>query len=262
MSGTQTVLITGASSGIGKAAAELFRARGWNVAATMRTPKQAGEIRLDVTDPVSVRDAIAEAVARHGGVDVVVNNAGYGLVGPFEATTPEQVERQIATNLGGVMTVTRAILPHFRQRRAGVIVNVASMGGRIAFPLYSAYHATKWGVEGFTESLQFELRPLGIRVKIVEPGPVKTDFYDRSMDVIRLNGSRDYSDLVQRAMPRMQKAGATGATAERVARVVYRAATDRSWKLRYSANSAAILALRKLLPDAAFNAVVRAAILR
>ena len=115
------------------------------------------------------------------------------------------------------MNVTRAILPHFRQRRAGVIVNVASMGGRITFPLYSGYHATKWAVEGFTESLQFELRPLGIRVKIVEPGPVKTDFYDRSMDVIPSNGSREYGDLAQRAMPRMQKAGATGATAERVA---------------------------------------------
>lgn len=262
MDEARSVLITGASSGIGRATAELFRASGWNVVATMRTPREPGDVRLEVTDLASIRAAIAEAVARHGRIDAVVNNAGYGLVGPFEACTTAQVERQLDTNVHGVMNVTRAILPHFRARRSGVIVNVTSVGGRVTFPLYSSYHASKWAVEGFSESLQYELRPLGIRVKIVEPGPIRTDFYGRSMDLAPVDGLRDYDALARRAMPRIQAVATTGGSPERVARVILRAATDRSWRLRYPANGTAILALRRLLPDAAFDAIVRAAVLR
>ncbi len=181
----KTVLITGSSSGIGKATVLRFQQAGWNVAATMRSPEKEAElgklegialVRLDVTSEDSIAAAIGETIQRFGAIDVVVNNAGYGLVGPFEASTPEQVRRQFETNVFGLMNVVRAVLPHIRERRAGVIVNVASMGGRITFPLYSPYHGTKWAVEGFSEGLQFELEQFGIRVKIIEPGAIKTDF--------------------------------------------------------------------------------------
>ena len=267
----QTVLITGSSTGIGRAAAQHFAAQGWNVAATMRTPEKQTVLaagprmilpRLDVTDPASIAAAITETRERFGAIDALVNNAGYGLVGPFEASTPAQIERQFATNVFGLMNVVREILPYFRERRGGVIINVASMGGRITFPLYSLYHGTKWAVEGFSESLQYEVAPFGIRVKIVEPGPIKTDFYDRSMEVMTKPGLTAYDGFVAKAMPNMQKAGAEAPGPDLVARVIYTAASDGSSTMRYPANSAAILTARKLLPDAMFFGVVRSAVLK
>jgi len=271
----KTVLITGASSGIGRAAAQYFREHGWNVSASMRAPENAATnpadwpvgddlllARLNVTDPDSIRRAISETLVRFGSIEAVVNNAGYGLVGAFESSTPQQIERQIATNLVGAMNVIREILPHFRGQKSGTIVNISSVGGRITFPLYSLYHATKWGLEGFSEGLQFELRPLNIRVKIVEPGPIKTDFYDRSLDVMSKPGLTAYDKFVARAMPNLQKAGATAPGPRIVARVIFRAVTDNSWKLRYSANGAALLALRRLLPERLFRAMTLRAVLR
>jgi NAD(P)-dependent dehydrogenase (short-subunit alcohol dehydrogenase family) len=268
---TKTLLLTGSSSGIGRATAIHFAERGWNVLATMRTPAKAHEslkrpnvhlLPLDVTDPDSIRAAVAEAVSRHGGIDVLVNNAGYGLVGPFEATTPEQVSRQFATNVFGLMDVTREVIPHLRERRSGLVVNVASMGGRITFPLYSVYHATKWAVEGFSEALNYELAEHGVRVKIVEPGPIRTDFYDRSMDLVAKEGLTAYDAFVAKAMPNMQKAGETAPGPEAVARVIWKAATDGSSRIRYQANSAPILALRRLLPDRLFMGIVRRIVVR
>lgn len=267
----RTVFITGASRGIGRAAALLFQREGWNVCATMRAPEDAGELarlervaclRLDVTDAASVARAVGEARSLFGPLDVVVNNAGYGLVGPFEASTPEQVERQFATNVFGLLDVTRAVLPHLRERRGGVLVNVASMSGRTAFPLYSVYHATKWAVEGFSESLQHELRPFGVRVKLIEPGPIRTDFYTRSQDPVRREGPDEYEDFCARAMRNMGRAGAGGAAPDDVARVIYRAATDGTWRLRYQINARGVLWLRRLLPDFAFNRLVGAVVLR
>jgi NAD(P)-dependent dehydrogenase (short-subunit alcohol dehydrogenase family) len=262
----QTIFITGASSGIGLATARLFQERGWNVAATMRDPGRAGDwikkdrtvgLRLDVTDIESIRAAKERAIAEFGGVDVLVNNAGYGAVGPFEASTPEHVERQIGTNVIGVMNVTREFLPHFRERKGGVIANVASVGGRITFPLYSIYHATKWAVEGFSEALVYELEPFGIRVKIIEPGPIKTDFYDRSLDVMSRPGLTAYDEFVARVMPAMQKAGADAPGPEVVAQTIYRAATDGSRRLRYPVNAAGVLLMRRLLPTGVFMGIVK-----
>ncbi|MEW6736054.1 MAG: SDR family oxidoreductase [Acidobacteriota bacterium] len=267
---SKTVLITGASSGIGQAAARHFQRNGWQVIATMRKPEQEHElvkldnvicVKLDVLATDSIVNAIAVGLERFGVIDAVVNNAGYGLVGAFEASTPQQVERQFATNVFGLMNVTRALLPHFRKRRSGIILNVASMGGRITFPLYSVYHATKWAVEGFSESLQYEVRQFNIKVKIIEPGPIKTDFYHRSMDLISQPGLTEYDDFIAKAMPNMQKAGESGAAPERVAEVIYRAATDDSWRMRYAANAAMILGLRRVLPDRAFQGIVRKVVL-
>jgi NAD(P)-dependent dehydrogenase (short-subunit alcohol dehydrogenase family) len=269
----QTVLITGSSTGIGKAAAKHFRDQGWNVIATMRTPEKESELKdagnvmlakLDVTDADSIQAALDAGLARFGRLDAVVNNAGYGLTGTFESMTLDRIRRQFETNVFGLMAVTKAILPHFRTHKAGTVINVASMGGRLTFPLYSVYHGTKWAVDGFSESLQFELRPLGIRVKIVEPGAIKTDFYDRSVDLAHDRGLTEYNELVDKALRRMNAAGEKGAQPEIVARTIYRAATDSSWRLRYPVGSDAksMLPLRRLLPDAAWQAMIRHALLR
>jgi NAD(P)-dependent dehydrogenase (short-subunit alcohol dehydrogenase family) len=265
----KTVLITGASSGIGKETALLFAQRGWQVSATMRSPEQAVDLhqlanvvclRLDVTDPHSIQSAVRQTLEQFSRLDVVVNNAGYGLTGSFEGATPAQIQRQFDTNVFGLMNVCREVLPHLRQQRSGVIVNVASVGGRITFPLYSLYHATKWAVEGFSESLQYELRPLGIRVKIIEPGPIKTDFYTRSSDSAQQEGLADYEGFASKVMPKIKRAGDNGASPQAVAKVIYRASTDNSWRLRYPADpiAAQLLFLRKLLPDSWFTSFVRA----
>ena len=269
----KTVLITGASSGIGKAAARLFQARGWNVAATMRSPEKETELAkldrvfcaaLDVTRPESIREAVKSAVTKFGGLDVAVNNAGYGAVGPFEAAAREQILRQFDTNVFGLMEVTRAVLPHFREQRSGVLINISSWGGRLTFPLYSLYHATKWAVEGFSESLQFELEPFHIRVKLVEPGPVRTDFYSRSADFLADPQLTAYNEVVGRVMSEVHTAGAQGSPPEAVASVVFRAATDGKWKLRYPVGlfESAMLLLRRGVPDRWFHALIRQVLMR
>jgi len=170
----KTVLITGASSGIGKAAAKLFREKGWNVSATMRNPANEKEltkienmlcIELDVTKPDTIIKAVSETIKKFGGIDVVVNNAGYAILGPFEAASSEQVRQQFETNVIGLMEVTKAVLPHFREKRSGIIINISSVGGKMAFPLYSLYNSTKWCVECFSEGLQFELEQFNVRVE-------------------------------------------------------------------------------------------------
>jgi NAD(P)-dependent dehydrogenase (short-subunit alcohol dehydrogenase family) len=270
---TKTVLITGASTGIGRSCALLFHRQGWNVVATMRNPSQVADFNdldnvlclpLDVTQTATINSAIAAAIERFGAIDAVVNNAGYSLVGAFEACEPEQIERQFATNVFGLMAVTRAILPHFRDRQRGIILNVASIGGKLTFPIYSLYHSTKWAVEGFSESLQYELRPFNIKVKIIEPGPIKTDFYTRSNTIASQPGLTAYDRYLQTTLPQMNRAGETGSPPEVTAAVIYRAATDGSWKLRYPAggNAGFLLTLRKLLPDALFTAFVRRAVER
>lgn len=267
MNKNKTILITGASSGIGRAAAMYFQERGWNVVATMRSPEKETELatksnvlctRLDVTDPETITAAIDSGRERFGSIDVLLNNAGYGLVGPFEATSNESIRKQFETNVFGVMNVTRALLPYFRAARSGMIITVSSMGGRLTFPLYSLYHASKWAVEGFMEALSYELQPLNIRVKLVEPGPIRTDFYDRSMDRKEMDSAQaqgdDYAAMIQKTMPRMQQAGATGAVPSVVAAAIFRAATDQSTRLRYPGDpyARAILIMRKLLPDRLF----------
>ncbi len=264
----KVILVTGSSSGIGKETVKLFQTKNWSVAATMRTPEMAEDlqriadvecIRLDVTDIDSIRSAIDETLSKFGRIDAVVNNAGYGLVGAFEAATPEQIERQFQTNVFGLMNVCREILPYFREQNRGIIVNVASVGGRITFPLYSLYHGTKWAVEGFSEALQHEVRQFNIKVKIIEPGPIKTDFYDRSQDLTTKEGLTAYNSYIEKVMPGMQKAGENAPDGSLVAEVIYNAVTDGSWKSRYAANSRMILTFRKLLPDALFFWIVRQA---
>lgn len=269
----KTIIITGASTGIGLATAKYFHEQGWNVVATMRKPEEAGELadldhvlvaRLDVTDRGTIEQTIEESIQKFGRIDVVLNNAGYGAVGPLEAATREEVRRQFDVNVFGVIEVMQAILPHFREVGGGMIINIASMGGRITFPYYSLYHGTKWAVEGLTESMQFELRSHNIKLKIVEPGAIQTDFYTRSMNVFSQEGLTAYDDEFNKAMPRMNRAGETGASPLVVAKVIYKAATDGSWKLRYpaAADARMVLLLRRLLPDSLFNWLIRFNVMR
>jgi len=267
----KVILITGASSGIGKETAKLFQTKNWKVAATMRAPEKAEDLqriadietfRLDVTDTDSVKRAVSDVLEKFGRIDAVVNNAGYAVIGAFEAATAEQIERQYQTNVFGLMNVTREILPYFRQEKRGIIVNIASVGGRMTFPLYSLYNSTKWAVEGFSESLQYELEQFNIRVKIIEPGPIKTDFYDRSQEVSRKEGLTAYDYFIDKALPNMKKAGETAPDGRIVAETIYEAVTDGTKKLRYGVNTKNILLARKLLPDWAFFRVIKGAILK
>jgi NAD(P)-dependent dehydrogenase (short-subunit alcohol dehydrogenase family) len=255
----KTILITGASSGIGKAVALYFHGKGWNVVATMRNPEKERElislarvkcIELDVTKPQSIKSALTKAIAAFGAVDVVLNNAGYSLIGPFETATLEDIARQFNTNLFGVMNVVREILPHFRLRKAGTIINISSIGGRVGFPLYSLYNSSKFAVEGYSESLQHELRPLNIRLKIIEPGIIKTDFYGRSMVNTYKAGQADYDGYTQKTIKKLMSMEKNGITPDKVAKKIYKAAKTKSWRLRYTvgADAKAVLFIRRIFP--------------
>jgi NAD(P)-dependent dehydrogenase (short-subunit alcohol dehydrogenase family) len=267
----KTIIITGASSGIGLETALYFYARQWNVIATMRNPENRRTllhekglpdlVHLDVMDGASIRTAIRYALDKYQGIDVLVNNAGYAVYGPFEATTPAQVMRQFDTNVFGLMQMTREFLPLFRQKPGGVLINVASIGGRIGFPLYTIYNSTKWAIEGFSEALWYELRPLNIKVKLIEPGVIKTDFYDRSMDITAIGEwSEAYGDIVKRGQKRSGEAALRRATsAQVVAGAIYRAARDSSWRLRYPVglDAKALLLARWLLPQSLFTKLMK-----
>jgi NAD(P)-dependent dehydrogenase (short-subunit alcohol dehydrogenase family) len=262
------VLITGASSGIGKAAANLFAERGWHVVATMRKPDNSKALsehenvtvlHLDVTDPASIEMAVATILENFDRIDVLVNNAGYGLFGPFETATNEQIHRQFATNVDGVFAVTRAVLPTMRRRGSGTIVNVASFGGLITLPLFSLYNATKFAVIGFTESLSFELAPLGIRAKSIAPGGVATDFAGRSMSRTFDEGENPYSDTLSKVMTAMGARRSSYSTPESIAEIIFTAATDGTGQVLYLAGPDAEQAfkLNQRLAEAERLAMIR-----
>ena len=184
---SKTWLITGASSGLGREMTAQLLKRGDRVVATVRREEALADLarqhgasltvlKLDVTDVGRTRSAMEDAFAKAGRIDVVVSNAAYGLFGAAEELTDEQIEHQIATNLTGSIQVIRAALPHLRRQGGGRIVQVSSEGGQIAYPNFSLYHATKWGIEGFIESVAQEVAPFGIDFIIAEPGPTGTSF--------------------------------------------------------------------------------------
>ncbi|MEQ1763018.1 MAG: SDR family oxidoreductase [Pyrinomonadaceae bacterium] len=260
------IFITGASSGIGLETAKLFQSKNWKVAATMRVPEENEDLqkiadvetfRLEVTDVESIKSAIAGAIEKFGRIDAVLNNAGYGLLGPFEAATPEQIDRQFQTNLFGLFNVCREIIPYFREQKRGTIVNVSSLGGRVALPFSSLYSATKFAVEGFSESLMYELEPFKIRVKLIEPGPIKTDFYSRSQEVARKEGLSVYDHRLEPFFEFMNKGGNDAPDGSAVAQVIYDAVTDDSKKLRYPVNTKGLPVLRRVLPEGLFFPLVK-----
>lgn len=236
----KTIFITGASTGLGKATAKLFHEKGWNVIATMRNPDKETELSqlenttllpLDVTQPEQIKSTVSKAITLHN-IDVVFNNAGYGLMGALEAISDEQILTQINTNLLGVIRVTQAFIPYFRAKKSGLFISTTSMGGFLGFPLHSIYHATKFGLEGWSESMSFELGLHHIGIKTVAPGATATDFLNRSLD----KGLHPaYKQLEDKLFTSTEAMMDVGIPPKKVAEVVYEAATDGKDQIRYLA---------------------------
>lgn len=254
----KTIFITGASTGLGKATAKLFASRGWKVIATMRNPENEKELNLignitllplDVTNLAQIKETTQKAISS-GTIDVVFNNAGYGLMGPLESTTDDQLVRQLNTNILGVIRVTQAFIPYFRERQQGLFISTTSIGGLVAFPFSSVYHATKWALEGWSESVAFELKKNGISIKTVSPGGIKTDFLGRSAD---MSAHPAYEKWMEKMFSNISADHFT--PADQIAEVVYEAATDGKDKLRYVAgeDAKALYSQRLELGDEAFR---------
>lgn len=243
---TRTVLITGTSSGYGKATAALFLDRGWNVIATMRRPDPAvfapsGRLKLlplDVTDAASIDAAIAAGAATFGAIDVLVNNAGIGLASAVEATPDATVRELFETNTFGVFASCRAIIPQMRRQGHGTIVNVTSSVTLGVMPLVAFYAASKCAVEGFTESLAYELEGFGIRTRLVEPGYAPTTSFTANGGP-RMAGliPADYGAFAQSCFANMANYPTAYCTEVEVAESVFSAATDEGRKLRYPAGA-------------------------
>jgi NAD(P)-dependent dehydrogenase (short-subunit alcohol dehydrogenase family) len=243
---TNTVLITGTSSGYGKATAELFLERGWNVVATMRRPDPAvfpassrlKVVALDVTDNNGIERAIADGIAAFGAIDVLVNNAGIGLASAVEATPDETVREVFATNTFGVFAACRAVIPHMRAHGGGVIVNVTSSAAIAPMPLVALYAASKWAVEGFTESLSYELAQFDILARLVEPGYAPTTNFSAGTGP-RMQGliPVDYAAFAQSCFARIANYPTPYCSESEVAEAVFAAATDPGHRIRYPAGA-------------------------
>lgn len=259
-----TILITGTSSGIGRATAKHFAAKGWNVVATMRNPADAGDLNgskilvlpLDVTDRASIDRAVADAVEAFGTLDVVVNNAGFAVIGALETVSETQIEQQFDVNVFGTMSVTQAVLPQFRAQSGGMLINISSIVGRLTYPLGAVYEASKYAIEGFSEAMRFELEAMGAKIKVIEPGLIASDFGSRSMQFAHDPSLEAYQPLVNAMGSMAAKFTEMAEPAEVVAEAVWKAATDGSDTLRYPAGQAAIAALadRDALDDLTFYA--------
>ena len=270
MDENKTILITGSSSGIGKATVLYFAQKGWNVAATMQNPEKApSEFKnlknvrcysLDVTNKDSIAGAINSSIQDFGRIDVLVNNAGYAAIGPLEYAKDENIKKQFDVNVFGVMDVCRVIVPYFRENGGGMIINVSSIGGRITFPIYSLYHSTKFAIEGFTESLSHELRKFKIKLALIEHGPIRTDFYDRSMTLMSKEGLDVYDTYFHKVNNNMDALGKSAPLPIVVARTIYRSANSNSSFKRYVSggiNPTMLIFLRKICPNWFFNFMLR-----
>lgn len=262
-----TILITGASSGIGKATAIHFQQKGWNVIATMRKPEDEDTLKqldnvlitaLDVLDLDSINKAINDGIDRFGKIDALVNNAGYGAYGPLEAFPRENILRQFNTNVIGLLDVTRVILPHFRANKAGTVVNISSIGGKMTFPLGSLYHGTKFAVEGISEALSYEVAGFGGKIKIVEPGAIETDFGGRSFDFQNNEELEEYQDVVK-ALFATFETFSNASPASLVAEVIHQAVTDGTNQLRYTvgADAEQFMGARKTMSDDEFMGMLK-----
>jgi NADP-dependent 3-hydroxy acid dehydrogenase YdfG len=263
-----TVLVTGAAKGIGRSTVLLFQKKGWNVAAAMKTLDQGTAFKglanvkcyiLDVRDTHSIKQWIKTVIEDFKHIDVLVNNAGIYTTCPLEAVEDEMVEQIFKVNIQGTIRVTREILPHFRERRKGTIINVSSIAGKITFPFQSLYHSTKWAIEGFSRGLAHELKAFNIRVTTVAPGMVKTNLYDgvRNLEENRypMAYRTNFTNWYRFLMKNFQK----GYGPEVPAKTIYRAAGVRCFKPNYASGMDTKLAFffNKILPGCAFNAIIR-----
>lgn len=241
----KTILISGCSSGFGLETTKTFLERDWKVVATMRTPREdvlpgsenLRVLALDVTDPESIRQAIETA----GPIDALVNNAGFGLAAPFEVTPMSTIREVFETNTFGTMALTQAVLPQFRQRKTGVVVNVTSSVTLRAVPLLATYTASKAAVNAFTESMALELEPFGVRTHLVLPGrSPETRFAENARSHIQGLDHEAYADLVRDFMARSSESGPMITHTQDVAEAVWRAVNDPSSPIRIPAGADAV----------------------
>jgi NAD(P)-dependent dehydrogenase (short-subunit alcohol dehydrogenase family) len=267
-------LITGSSSGIGLATSLYLARRGYTVWATMRNLEKASELRkiieserlpielaqLDVCDDSSVKEAVAQILQKSGRIDVLINNAGYGLRGAIEEVSLDEWKRQFETNFYGVIRVTQAVLPQMRAQRSGAIVNISSVLGRMAIPFSGPYTASKFALEGLTETLRYELAPWNIKVVLIEPGFIATNF-QQNAQLAQAAQSQDspYAIFKQASGRRVQRNIYRAAPPERVAETIYRAITHPRPKLRYAVGRDArlVLPLRRFLPEGLFERILK-----
>ena len=259
------VLVTGASSGIGEAIARAFAEKGFEVFGTSRNPRHTEPIagvefvQLDVTDPESVAAAVSTVIQRAGRIDVVVNNAGFGLFGAAEESSTAQAQALFDTNFFGLVRVTREVLPYLRRQRSGRIINISSVLGFIPAPYGALYAASKHAVEGYSESLDHETREFGVRVSVVEPGYTNTSFEAAAVDADSpLDGYAPVRDHVKDVL---KKSIPTGDDPAVVAQVVVNAATSRAPKVRYPAGRLArrLALLKRIAPSALLDSGIRRA---
>ncbi len=253
----KTWFITGASSGLGLEMAQQLLAQGHTVIATVRRPgtltnieqeyrERLDVVQLDLVEPESIAAAVKGAFQRHGRIDVVVSNAAYGLFGAAEELTNNEIDRQIATNLTGSIHLIRAVLPLLRQQGGGRIIQVSSEGGQIAYPGFSLYHATKWGIEGFLEAVAQEVAPFGIDIIIAEPGPTGTNF---GANLVHAAPMDVYNDTPAGAVRRAIAEGSfeIKGDAARTVSAIIAAAKSETPPLRLALGSTAYLSISKAL---------------
>ncbi|RFM32922.1 SDR family oxidoreductase [Chitinophaga silvisoli] len=262
----KTVLITGTSSGFGRETAKLFQQKGWNVAATMRSPEKESELqqldgirlyRLDVTDAESIKQAVAAILQDFKNIDVLVNNAGFAVIGALEAASKEAIHREFDTNVLGVIDMIREVLPSMRAQRSGVIVNVTSTAGIVGVPYGSLYNASKFAVEGLTESLQYELEVVGIRCKLIEPTGYKTNFGGSSMLIAGVGDIEEYRKTFNTFISNTD--GHYSENVHEVAEMIFTAATDNQEQLRYPVGNRAgeYFQAKQQLGDVAFKQMIK-----
>ncbi len=249
----ETVFITGCSTGIGKETAKIFQQNGWNVAATMRTPEKETELihlenvkcfALDVTDRASIDKAVQDAISHFGAIDVLVNNAGVGTKGLFEAATIEDAKRQFDVNVFGVMNVMWTVLPHFRKRKEGTIINISSQAGFMGVPLNCFYNATKFAVEGLSESLMYELSTINVKMKIIELAAVNSNFLS-STQFFENSELKEYEVINNTVISKMKEYLGAGESPLVIATEIFNAATDGTNKLRYLAGEGVVMSYKQ-----------------
>lgn len=261
-------IVTGASSGIGNVTARRLSSLGWTVYAGARRMERMAPLAeagihvmaLDVTDDGSTVTCVERVLAESGRVDVLVNNAGYGSYGALEDVSIEEARRQVEVNLFGLARLTQLVLPHMRAQRSGTIVNVSSMGGKMYEPLGSWYHATKFAVEGLSDSLRLEVAPFGIHVVVVEPGAIKTEWGTIAANsLLDTSGETAYADQALR-QARLLSSARLGSSPDVVAKAIVRAVSTSRPRTRYVVGAGArpLLLARRLLPDRAFDALLMA----
>ncbi|HKD81271.1 MAG TPA: SDR family oxidoreductase [Candidatus Angelobacter sp.] len=236
---TKVVLVTGASSGIGRSCCEHLAQKGMTVYGGSRSLGPGGKnsfnaLRIDVTDDASVHAAVRQIHESHGRIDVVINNAGNGIAGAVEETSPQEAMAQLDTNFFGVHRVCRAVLPVMREQRSGVIINISSLAGLLAVPFQAFYSASKFAMEGLTEALRMEVKPFGIRVVLIEPGDFKTEFPANRRNTVEAEKSQIYREMVDRCVGVMQEEEKHGMDPLIVARLAERIIGNPSPRLRYT----------------------------